>query len=107
MGGATLLLPLLDHSSALKFGRRHLVESSQECGLHAGEPFERRAVVGSESSTLVAAAGKSTESTVSVVTLPGGTVTIRVVKEQGSGGDRLGASSAKLRQNSCHFIPRN
>src|SRR5262249_39605864 len=47
-GGATFLLPSLDHSPALKLGRRHLVESSQESGLHAGKSFERWAVVGSE-----------------------------------------------------------
>jgi hypothetical protein len=52
VGGATLLLASLDRSPALKLARRHLVESSQESGLHAGEPFERWAVVGSESATV-------------------------------------------------------
>jgi hypothetical protein len=56
VGGATLLLPSLDQSPALKLARRHLVESSQESGLHAGELFERWAVVGSESATVGTAA---------------------------------------------------
>src|ERR1700722_9849732 len=58
VGGATLLLPSLDHSPALKLARRHLVESSQESGLHAGELFERWAVVGSQSATVGTEAGK-------------------------------------------------
>jgi hypothetical protein len=45
VGGETLLLPSLDNSSALTLRRRHLVESSQESRIHAGEPLERWAVV--------------------------------------------------------------
>jgi len=55
VGGATLLFPSLHHSPALKVGRWHLVESSQEFRLHAGEPFERRHLVESGSGLLAAA----------------------------------------------------
>ena len=44
--------PRLDPSSALKVGRRHLVEPSQERRLHAGKPFEPRDVVESEPAIL-------------------------------------------------------